>query len=76
MTTLWIGPVFKQRARLDTFHGYGVQDFLEVDPRECWDECFAASQQTLASAGVGALAMQAAFIPTRHGTNAYTDELF
>ena len=33
MTTLWIGPVFKQRARLDTFHGYGVQDFLEVDPR-------------------------------------------
>ena len=33
VTTLWIGPVFKQRARLDTFHGYGVQDFLEVDPR-------------------------------------------
>ena len=33
MTTLWIGPVFKQHARLDTFHGYGVQDFLEVDPR-------------------------------------------
>ena len=27
------GPIFKQRARLDTFHGYGVQDFLEVDPR-------------------------------------------
>ena len=33
VTALWIGPVFKQRARLDTFHGYGVQDFLEVDPR-------------------------------------------
>ena len=33
VTTLWIGPVFKQRARLDTFHGYGVQDFLEIDPR-------------------------------------------
>jgi glycosidase len=33
VTTLWIGPVFKQRARLDTFHGYGIQDFLEVDPR-------------------------------------------
>ena len=33
VTTLWIGPIFKQRARLDTFHGYGVQDFLEVDPR-------------------------------------------
>jgi glycosidase len=33
ITTIWIGPVFKQRVRLDTFHGYGVQDFLEVDPR-------------------------------------------
>lgn len=33
VTTLWIGPVFKQRARLDTFHGYGIQDFLDVDPR-------------------------------------------
>jgi glycosidase len=33
VTTLWIGPVFKQRARLETFHGYGVQDFLEIDPR-------------------------------------------
>ena len=33
VTALWIGPIFKQRARLDTFHGYGVQDFLEVDPR-------------------------------------------
>jgi glycosidase len=33
VTTLWIGPVFKQRARVDSFHGYGIQDFLEVDPR-------------------------------------------
>ncbi len=33
ITTLWVGPVFKQRARLDTYHGYGIQDFLEVDPR-------------------------------------------
>jgi len=33
ITTIWIGPVFKQRVRLDTFHGYGVQDFLEIDPR-------------------------------------------
>jgi glycosidase len=32
-TALWVGPVFKQRARLDTFHGYGIQDFLDVDPR-------------------------------------------
>jgi len=33
VTTIWVGPVFKQRARLDTYHGYGVQDFLEIDPR-------------------------------------------
>lgn len=33
VTALWIAPVLKQRARLDTYHGYGVQDFLDVDPR-------------------------------------------
>jgi glycosidase len=33
VTTIWVGPVFKQRARLDTYHGYGIQDFLDVDPR-------------------------------------------
>ena len=32
-TTLWIGPCFRQRADLKTYHGYGIQDFLEVDPR-------------------------------------------
>lgn len=33
VTCLWLSPVFKQRKNLDTYHGYGVQDFLEVDPR-------------------------------------------
>ncbi|MBC8097022.1 MAG: alpha-amylase, partial [Akkermansiaceae bacterium] len=33
VTTIWIGPVFKQRGHLNTFHGYAIQDFLEVDPR-------------------------------------------
>ena len=33
VTTLWISPVFKQRGHLDTYHGYGVQNFLAVDPR-------------------------------------------
>jgi glycosidase len=33
VTTLWIGPVFRQRVELNDFHGYGVQDFFEVDPR-------------------------------------------
>lgn len=33
VTALWIGPVFKQRGHLNTYHGYGIQDFLDVDPR-------------------------------------------
>lgn len=33
VTTLWLSPVFKQRGHLDSYHGYGVQDFLDVDPR-------------------------------------------
>src|SRR5512136_3003359 len=32
VTALWLSPVFKQRGHLDTFHGYGVQDLLDVDP--------------------------------------------
>ena len=32
ITTLWVGPVFKQRGNLNTYHGYGIQDFLDVDP--------------------------------------------
>ena len=33
VTALWIGPVFKQRPDLATYHGYGIQDFLDVDRR-------------------------------------------
>lgn len=32
ITALWIGPLFKQRWQFNTYHGYGIQDFLEVDP--------------------------------------------
>lgn len=32
-TTLWVGPVFKQRGHWDSYHGYAIQDFLEVDSR-------------------------------------------
>jgi glycosidase len=31
VTTIWLGPVFKQRGHLNTYHGYGIQDFLDVD---------------------------------------------
>lgn len=33
VTTIWLSPVFKQRGHMDTFHGYGIQDFLDIDPR-------------------------------------------
>lgn len=33
VTAIWLSPVFKQRTHLDTYHGYGVQDFLDIDPR-------------------------------------------
>ena len=33
VTTLWIGPIFKQRWELETYHGYGIQNFLDVDAR-------------------------------------------
>jgi len=32
VSTIWLSPVFKQRGHLDTFHGYGIQHFLDVDP--------------------------------------------
>ncbi|PKK83995.1 MAG: alpha-amylase [candidate division Zixibacteria bacterium HGW-Zixibacteria-1] len=33
-TAIWLSPIFKNRREDDfTYHGYGIQDFLEVDPR-------------------------------------------
>ncbi|MDX2031977.1 MAG: alpha-amylase family glycosyl hydrolase [Blastocatellia bacterium] len=32
VTALWISPVFKQARFQDSYHGYGIQDFLEIDP--------------------------------------------
>ncbi len=31
-TALWISPVFKQVPFRDSYHGYGIQHFLDVDP--------------------------------------------
>ncbi len=33
ITAIWLGPVFKQRGHQNTYHGYAIQDFLDVDPR-------------------------------------------
>lgn len=53
-----------------------VLHFLETDPRECWDDLFGEAETAIAASGVGTLAMQAAFVPTHHGTDDYTDQLF
>src|SRR5215470_7254970 len=31
-TAIWVSPVFKQVAAKETYHGYGIQNFLDVDP--------------------------------------------
>lgn len=33
ITAIWISPVFRQVASQDTYHGYGIQNFLDIDPR-------------------------------------------
>ncbi len=33
VTALWVGPIWRQRPDLETYHGYGIQNFLDVDPR-------------------------------------------
>jgi len=32
ITTIWISPVFKQVAFENSYHGYGIQNYLETDP--------------------------------------------
>jgi len=32
-TTIRLSPIFKNRKDMNTYHGYGIQNFLEVDPR-------------------------------------------
>ncbi len=33
VTALWLSPVAKNRVNRNDYHGYAMQDFLEVDPR-------------------------------------------
>ena len=32
VTAVWISPVFRQVSGSDDYHGYGIQNFLDVDP--------------------------------------------
>lgn len=31
VTVIWLSPIFKQVTGSDTYHGYGIQNFLDVD---------------------------------------------
>ncbi|HWA35309.1 MAG TPA: alpha-amylase family glycosyl hydrolase, partial [Cyclobacteriaceae bacterium] len=32
ITVIWISPIFKQVTASNSYHGYGIQNFLDVDP--------------------------------------------
>ena len=32
ITALWVSPIFRQVAFEPSYHGYGIQNFLDVDP--------------------------------------------
>ena len=32
ITAIWLSPIFKQRGHIDSYHGYAIQNFLDVDP--------------------------------------------
>lgn len=32
VTAIWVSPIFKQIAFQETYHGYGIQNFIDVDP--------------------------------------------
>lgn len=32
VTAIWVSPIFKQVSFAETYHGYGIQNFLDVDP--------------------------------------------
>jgi hypothetical protein len=33
VNAVWIAPTLRQRLRLNSYHGYGIQHFIDVDPR-------------------------------------------
>lgn len=33
ITAIWLAPLFRQRVKVNSYHGYGIQHFLDIDPR-------------------------------------------
>jgi hypothetical protein len=49
--------------------------FLDRDPADCWSH-FEGLEADVRASGLGRLDIAAPFIPTKHGTDVYVDELF
>jgi len=57
---LWLSPVLKNcQYNPYTYHGYGIQDFLQVEPRFCSDPAAAAANPQLAEDELSALVDEA-----------------
>ena len=52
---LWLSPVLKNCQYDDTYHGYGIQDFLAVEPRLTSDPARARQDPSFADAELRAL---------------------
>lgn len=52
VTAIWVGPIFKQVAFQPTYHGYGVQNFLDIDPHFGTREDLRALVQTAHANGI------------------------
>ncbi|MGN9760967.1 hypothetical protein [Streptomyces sp. SD31] len=49
--------------------------FVEADPRECWEGCFAGLDTVVEESGLGRVELVAPFVPTIPGTDTYVDQL-
>ncbi len=32
-TAIWLSPIFRNRKEMNTYHGYGIHNFIDIDPR-------------------------------------------
>ena len=52
ITALWVSPVFKQVEFAETYHGYGIQNFLSLDPHFGTENDLVELVQTAHSMGI------------------------
>jgi hypothetical protein len=68
-----------RREQLDRLSNSGrrvaVLWFLDVDPRECWNDFFTTEDRRVAESGLGEVGLVAPFIPSRMGTTLHEDQL-